>query len=642
MGANNKVLSEGGYITSEMRRIINKEGFFIKQNFKNEKKSVASNIQVDTINYLNKQKFRINKEMLEFLLLEFNNEEESIIFKNKNKLHPLTDSLNKLDGHKGKDADLKKEILSHNSLYYLYRNVLELGITFKDIPFYLPTFMDFRGRVYSYVHYLSYQGVDVAQSLFEFAEGCILNDTNIDVVYHYFANLAGKKRLTINNKIKWAKSFCSDHSAVRVDKETVSYILENEDTRNLVKISSEPALLISVYFSLIKHMKDASQTYHTPILFDASCNGMQHLSALFSDIELGKLSNVIANDEDIPGDVFTEISNSVKDTISNLTDDLLREKFKRLNITRSLMKRPVMTIPYNVSLNSMQEQLVSDGFFIKVYESLIPHKGHNIYSYTVNPELVINNEILKLSSSEMGKLSSILYFSVFKRIPSLQVFKKYLDDLVNVLLKLEKPIIWTTPSGMKIYLSNRKFIKYESKSLYLNKRGVTITLPTTSLDTRQIKRGFIPNFIHSMDASNIQLLVKRLRAKNDKIFNLYTIHDCFATTPDFMNTLNNEVKLAFIEIYLNFDYLEIMHNNIISQVKSFTTIYTDTNINVDEGNDIYSTKTLEQTKLEGEYKKFIIVNNKKILIPEKPNLSDWNNSRDIFINGIKKSVYFIS
>jgi len=56
-----------------------------------------------------------------------------------------------------------------------------------------------------------------------------------------------------------------------------------------------------------------------------------------------------------------------------------------------------------------------------------------------------------------------------------------------------------------------------------------------------------------------------------------------------------------------------MHNNIISQVKSFTTIYTDTNINVDEGNDIYSTKTLEQTKLEGEYKKFIIVIIKRYL-----------------------------
>jgi DNA-directed RNA polymerase len=640
IGYKNTVLSEGGYITSEMRSIINKEGIFIKQNFKHEYKSIVSNIQVDTINYLNKQKFRINKEMLEFLLIEFNKGVDSIIFKNKNRLHSLTDSLSTLDGNKDKDADLKKEILSHNSLYYLYRNVLELAIIFENITFYLPTFMDFRGRIYSYVHYLSYQGIDVAQSLFEFAEGCILNDTNIDVVYHYFANLAGKKRLTINSKIKWAKSFLN--SALVKDKNKGLYTLENEEFFKLVKTSSDAALLVSVYFSLIKHMKDPSQSYHTPVLFDASCNGMQHLSALFSDIELGKLSNVIANEEEIPEDVYTEISNSVTDTISNLTDEDLRNKFKRINITRSLMKRPVMTIPYNVSLNSMQEQLVSDGFFIKVYESLIPHKGHNIYSYTINPELVINNDILKLNSSEMGKLSSILYLSVFKRIPSLQVFKKYLDDLINVLLKLDKPVIWTTPTGMTISLSNRKFIKYESKSLYLNKRGVTITLPTTSLDTRQIKRGFIPNFIHSMDASNIQLLVKRLIAKNEGVFNLYTIHDCFATTPDFMKTLNNEVKLAFIELYLNFDYLDIMHNNILSQVKSFTTIYTDTNINVDEGNDIYSTKTLEQEKLEGEYKKFIIVNNKKILIPEKPNLSDWNKSRDIFINGIKKSLYFIS
>jgi len=39
-----------------------------------------------------------------------------------------------------------------------------------------------------------------------------------------------------------------------------------------------------------------------------------------------------------------------KDTISNLTEDLLRDKFKKNNITRNLMKRPVMTIPYNVSL----------------------------------------------------------------------------------------------------------------------------------------------------------------------------------------------------------------------------------------------------------------------------------------------------
>jgi len=38
MGANNKVLSEGGYITSEMRRIINKEGFLLNKILKMKKR----------------------------------------------------------------------------------------------------------------------------------------------------------------------------------------------------------------------------------------------------------------------------------------------------------------------------------------------------------------------------------------------------------------------------------------------------------------------------------------------------------------------------------------------------------------------------------------------------------------------------
>lgn len=98
-----------------------------------------------------------------------------------------------------------------------------------------------------------------------------------------------------------------------------------------------------------------------------------------------------------------------------------------------------------------------------------------------------------------------------------------------------------------------------------------------------------------------------------------------------MKTLNNEVKLSFIELYLNFNYLEIMHKNILNQIKSYTTIYTEI-----ENNKIK--ESIEDRK----YSNYIIVDNEKIFIPNKPNLSDWSNSRDIFINGIKKSLYFIS
>jgi len=207
---------------------------------------------------------------------------------------------------------------------------------------------------------------------------------------------------------------------------------------------------------------------------------------------------------------------------------------------------------------------------------------------------------------------------------------------------------------MIISLSNRKFKSYESKSLFIKKRSVTISLPTTSLDTRQIKRSFIPNFIHSMDASNIHLLIKRLIDNNSSI-NLYTIHDCFASTPNFMKTLNNEVKLSFIDLYLNFDYLDSMHNNILSQINSYTTVYTE-QINKSEA-EPFKQRSNSTAKPKGEGTNFqgemgdgaereifnyIILENTKIIIPNKPTLYDWDKNRKIFIEGIKKSLYFIN
>jgi len=41
-------------------------------------------------------------------------------------------------------------------------------------------------------------------------------------------------------------------------------------------------------------------------------------------------------------------------------------------------------------------------------------------------------------------------------------------------------------------------------------------------------QAFIPNFVHSMDGSNIVLLIELCR-KDGRRFNFASIHDCFAT-----------------------------------------------------------------------------------------------------------------
>lgn len=129
-----------------------------------------------------------------------------------------------------------------------------------------------------------------------------------------------------------------------------------------------------------------------------------------------------------------------------------------------------------------------------------------------------------------------------------------------------------------------------------------------------MKQSFIPNFIHSLDAANIHLLINKILEKrnnnddndNNNIMNLFTIHDCFATTPDNIDYINSVVRLTFAELYLNSVYLDKMRTNIIEQIKSF--------IGADK--HIIKENTLSNTHEPIEY--FLLDNNKKLIIPSIP------------------------
>ena len=87
---------------------------------------------------------------------------------------------------------------------------MEIAKILQNIDFYLPVFMDFRGRIYPVTSYFSYQGSDLERSLIEFAEGCYLNDNANNYVYQQLANTAGHSKLTIASKKKWSCQFIKD------------------------------------------------------------------------------------------------------------------------------------------------------------------------------------------------------------------------------------------------------------------------------------------------------------------------------------------------------------------------------------------------------------------------------------------------
>jgi DNA-directed RNA polymerase len=156
--------------------------------------------------------------------------------------------------------------------------------------------------------------------------------------------------------------------------------------------------------------------------------------------------------------------------------------------------------------------------------------------------------------------------------------------------------------------------------IFKTNKPITVSIPSGKLDYKGVKRGFMPNLIHSLDASNIHLLID-LIIKQDCKINLYTIHDCFASSCDGMEILDKLVREAFIAIYFDMDYLFKLHEYLIAKIGSYELIY----------------KSKKNSSL------FIIKDNKEITIPTIPSefIESWNKNKHTFVDSIKKSTNMI-
>ena len=142
-----------------------------------------------------------------------------------------------------------------------------------------------------------------------------------------------------------------------------------------------------------------------------------------------------------------------------------------------------------------------------------------------------------------------------------------------------------------------------------------VTLSKYEVDSNNIARinkdkqvnSFLPNFIHSMDASNIVLLVNKAK---DFDFDIVTIHDCFGVHANHTEILSYLVKEAFISIYGNKDCIDKFHSLIIHNIKS-----------------VYSVKDGSVIDLKGNTLK----------IPEKPFIGDIDLKTQLL-----ESKYFIN
>jgi DNA-directed RNA polymerase len=505
--ANWSELNYGGYLTNSCDDLIHSSDF---------SEHTTSNIPYSLINHLQQTAYTVNSELLEYLLSD-----GDYLLKHYQVFSPSD--------------------LNHNPFDLLS---FELSKIFNKHKLYMPIFLDWRGRLYIQNLTLNYQANDFSASLLVFSDGSSLSTDGFYWLRVHGANCYGKDKLIFDNRVKWIDSV--HDLIIALDKD---FILK----------ADSPIKFAAFCLAYCSYINNSSTIIRLPVFLDATCSGLQHIACLLGDAALGELVNLKGNSR---RDLYSETVPVIQEALACHVNPLIRDVL----ITRTLIKQPIMCIPYSISPIGVRDQLLeffSDSAFLN-------HEGNRYYKVPTNSGSFVN-----LNYQDLLQISIVIYKTVFSHYTSISSIFSYFSKWVYIANKLEISLSWVTPIGTIItprYLAS----KASRHSISLNRRTFKLVyyelMRPLKLDKLHMKSSIIPNIIHSLDAAH---LFKTVNTCKDLNIDIMTIHDCFGVHPNNIELLRSNIKSAFVEMYFNSDWLEQFHERNLITLANYGTIIID-------------------------------------------------------------------
>ena len=458
---------------------------------------------------------------------------------------------------------------------------------------------------------MTYQGNELASALIQFWKGTPLNKIGLNYFYAYGASHyeSAVNRLGFEDKINWVKSHLDE--ILQMDAE---FILK----------ADSPILFSAFCLEMKKLNNDKNTLIHMPVFIDATCSGIQHLSAMVADTDLALKVNL--TDLDTPEDIYANLVEPINKAINeygkNHSDV---SSLSEIYLDHSVLKHPIMTQNYNVSIFGMKEQLLNS---LKVKEFNTNGSEANLLKnvnedYPVqlkkNPVIIIGynrdkTKEIKLNQKDLIKMAMIIKQVIFLEFPALQAVYEYFINIARVMKLLNLTLQWISPTGAIITQNYKKRKKSRLRVFIHNRSKVNIMQEITrETDHKKQIDGIIPNVIHSLDSAHVAKLIND-SAKNIP-YPIVAVHDCFGTHPNFMDVLFFRLKEEFVSLYLDRDFLKLFHKRILQNIK-------DNKYEVIRENDQMFVHCYKDNKMT-----------EKILLPNPP------KQKDLDIKGILKSKY---
>lgn len=396
---------------------------------------------------------------------------------------------------------------------------LNLAVKFAsedDLRFFHAAALDFRGRFYTQATGLSHQGSDLQRGLVEFGLGHPVAPRSeaMNAWLRHGAAVFGKKG-TLEER--------ATHMASMIRSGEIDAIAKAPlDTVHLWGKADEPFSYLAWCLDMPKVR--AGKPSHLMVAVDGSCNGLQVLSLLLRDEVGAQAVNVLPSDR--PSDIYQLVADRTMERIREaaLVGEQYADGWLRTGISRSMVKRPVMCLPYSISQRSAMMYL-KDAYL----------ENHRDGPW-VDP------------SKPCGFLIRKVWPSITEIVLKGSEFLDWAKVAGKVIMDAGIHPMWVTPDGFTVQQS---YWSYEPSKVKTTLGKVShiwqIRNKTARIDRRKNISGLVPNLVHSLDATAARITARRL--SEAKVPDMAFVHDSYLVHAAFHPVLSRELREAWVETF---------------------------------------------------------------------------------------------
>ena len=416
----------------------------------------------------------------------------------------------------------------------------------ENSVFYQMIEADYRGRLYYAEPFLNFQGSDFSRGLLKFSRGKPMDKYGL---FWLAVHTAGSynQSYDITEIPEWCtsdyKSYLEDEGleSISLDKMTledrVTWANNNMDWireagRNST-IHEEAEKSISFLACCIEwedynvaHEAGKIHRTHLPIPIDGSNNGWQHLGAISKDPKTGILVGLIP--VEIQQDFYVQTAKELYSLVEEGPLKDLLQSMPMKHIRKGISKRGSMTRAYSAGATKI---------------------GENMWFDCKTEDF---DEKYGITEEDCMALAKLLIKAINNVCPGPLKTMGYLQALAGVAIGQGKSVLeWTSPSGFDVEYEcyyNKKcktrgtitgYNKYNKQCQVQHVAQVYTDFP----DVRGFMCGISPNFIHSMDAAHMALVIDKWNG------DFGAVHDSFSTHAPDVELLLAHTKQEFIDMY---------------------------------------------------------------------------------------------